>query len=103
MFTYRLQLADGAVLQADKKGDVFLQLRDVLYEPKDIIPRSSLPKAVAAKQDARSYVLTCCIYEFGPNHSRWPELARSFVDEDGHFHPAEEKALRRSHAEADAD
>lgn len=103
MLTYRIQLADGTYLQADKQGDVLLQIRDVLYQPQDMIPSSVFPilpvfpVTPKAKQDARSYVLTCCIYEYGPNHRRWPELARSFVDEDAHLRPSmQEKTLKSS-------
>lgn len=97
MLTYRIKLADGTFLQADKKGDVLLQIKDVLYEPQDIIPRTVFPVPPKEKQDARSFVMTCCIYEYGPNHSHWPELALAFVDEDGHFRPAlEEKTLKSS-------
>lgn len=105
MISYRLALAEGASLQATKKGDVLLQIRDVLYEPRDVIPKAAIPETPLmnspGKWDARSFVLQCCVYQYGPNHSHWPDLARSFVDEDGHYHPTGEKTLRRSHADVD--
>lgn len=98
MLTYKIQLADESFLQADKKGDVLLLIKDVLYEPKDLVPREVFPEPPKEKRDARTYVLKCCVYAYGPNHSHWPELAKSFVENDGRcFQAEQEKSFKSSH------
>ena len=103
MLKHRIEISDRIFLQSDTEGHVYLMINDVLYEPRDIVPPqvypspvSQSPKAPQKKTDARSVVMNCVIYQYGPNHSHWPEIARSFVEgsKDQQQQSAEPEALQ---------
>ena len=79
----RIKIGERIYLQSDSKGHVLLRIRDVLYEAGDVVPRSHYPEmAHEKKHDARSVATKCVIHEYGPNRARWPDMARSFVEEN---------------------
>jgi hypothetical protein len=68
-------------IQVDSKGKILLRIRDVLYEPDDTVPIQHLPELKAEKKrDARTVALKFTIHAYGPNRSRWPDLARAFIE-----------------------
>jgi hypothetical protein len=79
----RIKIGERIYLQSDSKGHVLLRIKDVLYEPDDVVPRSHYPEmALEKNHDARAVVIKCVIHEYGPNRARWPDMARSFVEEN---------------------
>lgn len=84
MLKHRIEISDRIFLQSDTEGHVYLMINDVLYEPRDIVSPKVYPNLNAPvpqkKADARSVVMNCVIYQYGPNHLHWPEIARSFVE-----------------------
>jgi hypothetical protein len=79
----RIKIGERIYLQSDSRGHVLLLIRDVLYEPGDVVPRSHYPEmAQEKKHDARTVVTKCAIHEYGPNRARWPDVARLFVEEN---------------------
>lgn len=78
----RIKIGERIYLQSDSKGQVLLRIKDVLYEPGDVVPAAHFPEMAHEKNhDARAVVTKCIIHEYGPNRARWPELARTFVEE----------------------
>ncbi|MEO8006856.1 MAG: hypothetical protein ABI771_18205 [Betaproteobacteria bacterium] len=81
MLASRVRIGERIYLQSDSKGHVLLLIKDVLYEPDDVVPPAHYPEmAQEKKHDARAVVTKCAIHEYGPNRARWPEIARSFVE-----------------------
>jgi hypothetical protein len=73
----------GAYLQESVTGRVYLHVQNFDFSPDDPLPASLFPpEASPIGGKARYYVSTCMIIEYGRDESRWPVLARKFVQED---------------------
>jgi hypothetical protein len=73
----------GAYLQESVTGRVYLHVADDDYSAEDPLPPSLFPPEVTPMAGkARYYVSSCMIIEYGRDESRWPVLARKFVQEN---------------------
>ena len=81
-----MQLAsiqNGAYLQETVTGRVFLRFHDLEYGANDPVPASLYPADLPPRAaNARYYVSTCMIIEYGRNQDRWPRLAQRFVSDE---------------------
>lgn len=76
-------IQNGAYLQESVTGHVYLRFHDLVYRPEDALPTSLYPADLPPRtSNARYYVSTCMIIEYGRDETRWPPLARRFVRED---------------------
>ena len=72
----------GAYLQESVSGRVFLRYHDLEYGAEDSLPTSLYPTDLPPRaSNARYFVSTCMIIEYGRDEARWPPLARRFVRE----------------------
>ena len=82
MNAYRVKIGQNVFLQADRNGEVFLLLNDVLYGSSDELVRlqsAAGKRAERRKTLARAFAMECLVHEYGPNKKHWPEIAQSFV------------------------
>ena len=72
----------GVYLQESGSGRVFLRYHDLEYGAEDSLPTSLYPSDLPPRaSNARYFVSTCMIIEYGRDEARWPTLARRFVRE----------------------
>ncbi|HWA12090.1 MAG TPA: hypothetical protein VHA15_03280 [Burkholderiales bacterium] len=71
---------NGAYLQESASGRVYLRVHDLVYGADDALPASLYPAELPPRtSNARYFVNTCMIIEYGRDEARWPALARRFV------------------------
>jgi hypothetical protein len=75
-------IQNGAYLQESVTGRVYLRFHDLVYGADDALPASLYPSDLPPRAgNARYFVNTCMIIEYGRDEARWPALARKFVRE----------------------
>jgi hypothetical protein len=75
-------IQNGAYLQESGTGRVYLRFHDLAYSPDDSLPTALYPADLPPRaSNARCFVSTCMIIEYGRDEDQWPSLARRFVRE----------------------
>lgn len=75
-------IQNGAYLQESVTGRVYLRFHDLVYSPDDSLPTALYPSDLTPRaSNARYFVSSCMIIEYGRDEDRWPTLARRFVRE----------------------
>lgn len=77
-----VKLKSDTVLKRDSNGKVRMYYRGGVYAPGDVVP--PVIYAVAPKHnksDARAFVDTEMVRDYGTSKKKWPALAREFLSE----------------------
>lgn len=76
----RLELPGGMHLRRDANGAVLLHYRDASYEAEDVVPVEIYPDIPQKnKSDARAFVETVMLRDYGTSKGKWPILGREFL------------------------
>ena len=76
----KLELPGGMHLRRDADGAVLLCYRDVSYEAEDVVPVEIYPDIPQKnKSDARAFVKTVMLRDYGTAKGKWPTLAKEFL------------------------
>lgn len=76
----RLELSGGSHLQRGANGAVLLYYRDASYGAEDVVPAEIYPDIPQKnKSDARAFVETAMLRDYGATKGKWPILAREFL------------------------
>ncbi len=76
----RLELSGGSHLQRGADGAVLLHYRDASYGAQDVVPVEIYPDIPQKnRSDARAFVETVMLRDYGTAKGKWPNLAREFL------------------------
>ena len=76
----RLELPGGMHLRRDANGAVLLCYRDASYEAEDVVPAEIYPDVPEKnKSEARAFVETTMLRDYGTLESKWPALVKEFL------------------------